>query len=832
MPTQKFIDPVCEMSVDITSKYHSVYREKDYYFCSQSCQTKFDLLPSGYINSEQGNNSEQDKKESGCCHGSAQKLNQSNIPPDLDTTYTCPMHLDIKQTGPGTCPKCGMALEILGIPERLSKTEYICPMHLEVKQDVPGNCPICGMALEPRTLQIDEEEPELDNMSKRFINSALLTTPLFLLAMTSDMFPSLLPQTLSLSQIQWIQFLLATPVVLWGGRPFLERGVQSLRTNNLNMFTLIGLGISVAWLYSVFALLFPYSFPPEMYSEQGTVPVYFEASAMITTLVLLGQVLELKARSKTNTAIQMLLELEPDTATLILGDETEQEVPLYQIKVGDKLRVRPGEKIPVDGKVLQGSSRVDESMITGEPIAVSKKQGDLVISATLNDSGALIVEADKVGADTLLKKIVALVAEAQRSQAPIQQLADKVASYFVPVVVLIAVLTFIIWFIWGPTPQLANAMVNFVAVLVIACPCALGLATPISIMVGTGRGALDGVLIKNAQALESLEKVDTLVVDKTGTLTQGKPQLVSLKVVKTHGTNYNTLDLKQQILNSVASLEKNSEHPLAKAIVKEALNQNLQLSEPEQFGSVTGKGVVGIVNKQHILLGNLSLMEQNNIAVESLQEEIEWMREQGETVIFVAIDSKLVAALGITDPIKKTSKSAIEQLKRAGIDIVMLTGDHFDTANVVARLLKVDTVIAQVLPDQKASHIKKLQEQGKIVAMAGDGINDAPALAQAQVGIAMGTGTDIAIESSDITLVKGDLNGIVKAKKLSRAMMRNIRQNLFFAFIYNALGVPIAAGILYPFFGILLSPMIAAAAMSFSSVSVITNALRLRNITL
>ena len=791
-------DPVCGMDVSRDSEHHSQYENKQYYFCSDSCQKKFETDAESYLN--------KDKKRSEAV--------------DETAIYTCPMDPEIKQKGPGTCPKCGMALEPMGVPVAATKTEYTCPMHPEIVQDEPGSCPKCGMALEPRTITVEEKNEELIDMSRRFWVSSILALPVFILAMVADLAPALLPQALSMKSVQWIQFALATPVVIWGGWPFYVRAVQSVITWNLNMFTLIGLGVSVAWLYSMVALLMPQLFPPLMQMNDGLVHVYFEAAAVITALVLLGQVLELRARSRTNAAIQMLLELAPNTARIVYEDGREEDISLEKVNVGDTLRVRPGEKIPVDGTVIDGESNVDESMVTGEPVPVSKSAGEKLIGATVNATGSMLMRAEKVGADTLLSQIVNMVAEAQRSRAPIQKLADIVAGYFVPAVVLIAVITFIVWQSIGPEPRLAFAIVNAVAVLIIACPCALGLATPISIMVGTGRGAMAGVLIKNAEALEIMEKIDTLVVDKTGTLTEGKPKLVSIVSLQDFNDEDN--------LRLAASLERASEHPLAEAIVRGAEQRNISLGQVVDFESVTGKGVKGTIENKKVLLGNLKLLESTDIEVGNLPKQADALRADGQTVMLLAIDSKAAGLIGVADPIKETSAAAIKDLHAEGVDVVMLTGDNKTTANAVAAKLGIDRVEADVLPDQKAAIIKQLQSTGKIVAMAGDGINDAPALAQAHVGIAMGTGTDVAMESAGITLVKGDLRGIVRARRLSRATMKNIRQNLFFAFIYNSAGVPIAAGVLYPVFGVLLSPMIAAAAMSFSSVSVITNALRLR----
>jgi len=642
----------------------------------------------------------------------------------------------------------------------------------------------------------------------------------FLLAMVADLAPALLPDGLTMKTVQWLEFVFATPVVMWCGWPFFVRGWQSVKSWNLNMFTLIAIGVGVAWSYSVVALLFPGIYPPEMIHAGGTVAVYFEAAAVITALVLLGQVMELRARSHTNAAIKLLLGLAPNMARIVRDDGGEEDIPLDQVVPGDILRVRPGEKVPVDGVVTSGTSAVDESMVTGESIPVEKSDGDTLIGATVNSTGSLLMRAEKVGADTLLAQIVSMVSEAQRSRAPIQKLADVVAGYFVPTVVLVAIVTMIVWGLIGPEPRLAYAIINAVAVLIIACPCALGLATPMSIMVGMGKGATLGVLIKNAEALEVMEKIDTLIVDKTGTLTEGRPRLVSI-----HTCN----DFEQDtVLRLAASLERASEHPLAEAIVQGAEEKGITLTNTDQFESITGQGVTGTVEKHRVALGNLKLMQALTIDFKDLTAVADSARAQGQTVMQVAIDGTAAGLIGVADPVKKSTPEAIHDLHSEDVKIVMLTGDNRTTAMAVAEQLKIDRVEAEVSPDQKAEIVKKLQAEGHIVAMAGDGINDAPALAQAQVGIAMGTGTDVAMESAGITLVKGDLRGIVRARRLSRATMRNIRQNLFFAFVYNSLGVPVAAGVLYPVFGWLLSPMIAAAAMSFSSVSVIGNALRLR----
>ena len=791
------------MTVAGDSKYQYRNAGGQYYFCCEHCLNKFKEHPGQYL--EKGSSPSHES------HGEP-------VP------YTCPMHPEIRQQGPGICPKCGMALEAAGLPAMQVKSEYTCPMHPEVRKDHPGNCPKCGMALEALTVGVEEKNEELVDMTRRFWISVVLAFPVFILAMIADLAPAWLPAGLSLPMVQWLEFALATPVVLWGGWPFFVRGWQSLRTWNLNMFTLIALGVSVAWVYSVVALLFPRIFPAIMQMKGGRVDVYFEAAAMITALVLLGQVLELRARSRTNAAIQLLLGLAPKTARIVRNDGVEEDIPLEHVQAGDTLRVRPGEKVPVDGTVIDGASNVDESMVSGEPMAVAKAKGAKLIGATVNGTGSLLMRAEKVGADTLLAQIVRMVAEAQRSRAPIQKLADVVAGYFVPAVVTVAVAAFVVWSLWGPEPRLAHAIVNAVAVLIIACPCALGLATPIAIMVGTGRGAMAGVLIKNAEALEILEKVDTLVVDKTGTLTEGKPKLVAVQAQAGFSGD--------EILRLAASLERASEHPLAEAIVQGAKEKGIGLVKAENFQSFTGKGVTGEVAGHALAAGNGKLLESLGIDAGNLLPQADKQRAEGQTVVLLAIDGKAAGLIGVADPIKGSTAEAIRTLHAEGFRIVMLTGDSRTTAKAVADKLAIDQVHAEVLPEQKAELIKQLQADGRIVAMAGDGINDAPALAQAQVGIAMGAGTDVAIESAGVTLVKGDLRGIVRARRLSRATMRNIRQNLFFAFVYNTAGVPIAAGVLYPFFGILLSPIIAAAAMSFSSVSVISNSLRLRRVQL
>ncbi len=704
-------------------------------------------------------------------------------------------------------------------------TTWTCPMHPEVVRDAPGPCPLCGMALEPRAITLDEDaSPELRDMTRRFWVSVLLTAPLLVVAMGHYLPGRPLEGVASPQGLAWVELVLATPVVLWGGWPFFVRGWQSVVTGHLNMFTLIGLGVAVAYGYSVVAAVAPGLFPASFRSAEGTVGLYFEAAAVIVTLVLLGQVLELRARRRTGAAIKALLGLAPKTARRIRDDGTEEDVPLGEVRVGDRLRVRPGEKVPVDGVVIDGSSAVDESMVTGEPMPVEKRRGDRVIGATVNGTGSLVIRAERVGADTLLSQIVRLVAEAQRSRAPIQKLADIVAAYFVPAVVLVAAVSFIVWALVGPEPRLAYALVAAVSVLIIACPCALGLATPMSIMVAAGKGATAGVLFKNAEAIEVMRQVDTLVVDKTGTLTQGKPQLVTVQPLDGFD--------EAGLLRLAASLERASEHPLAAAVVAGAAARGVELVDAEAFAAIAGKGVVGRVDGRQVVLGTLQLLQEQGVDAGGLAAPAEALRREGQTVMFVAVDGRPAGLLGVADPIKETTPEAVRELHREGLRLVMLTGDNRTTAEAVARRLGIDEVVAEVLPDQKSEVVKRLQQHGRVVAMAGDGINDAPALAQAHVGIAMGTGTDVAMESAGVTLVKGDLRGIVRARRLSRATMRNIKQNLFFAFVYNALGVPIAAGVLYPVLGLLLSPIIAAAAMSFSSVSVVGNALRLRRVVL
>jgi P-type Cu+ transporter len=795
-------DPVCDMDVDPRSAAGSYeYKGTTYYFCCEPCLEKFRSSPEQYL--------------------APQKPPEKKPEPAAGADYTCPMDPEVHQSKPGACPKCGMALEATTITAPRTKTQYVCPMHPEVVQDEPGVCPKCGMALEPRMVTLEEEaNPEYVDMKRRFIISLFLTVPTILLALT-EMAPGHL---LSSGARNWIELALATPVVLYCGWPFFQRGWASILNRSPNMFTLIAIGTGTAFFYSVVATIAPGIFPASFRSVAGTVAVYFDAAAGITTLVLLGQVLELRARAQTSSAIKALLGLAPKTARRLLNDGTEEDVPLDRVNHGDRLRVRPGEKVPVDGEVLDGSSYVDESMITGEPTPVEKTTGERVTGGTVNGKGSLVIRAERVGSEMLLSQIVKMVSEAQRSRAPIQRLADVVAGYFVPVVVASAIITFIVWSIVGPSPRMAYALVNAVAVLIIACPCALGLATPMSIMVGTGRGATAGVLIKNAESLEILEKVDTIVVDKTGTLTEGKPRLVSVEPME----GWSEPDL----LRLAASLERGSEHPLAEAIVSGAREKGVELVDARDFESVTGKGVTGKVDGRKVGLGNSRLVEEQGAYANKFEKRAEALRKDGQTVMFVVVDGQPAGLLGVTDPIKDSTPEAIRLLHEEGIRIVMLTGDSRTTAEAVARKLGIDEVEAEVLPQQKGEVVKRLQSEGRMVAMAGDGINDAPALAQAQVGIAMSSGTDVAIESAGITLLKGDLRGIAKARKLSHGTMRNIRQNLFFAFVYNSLGIPLAAGVLYPFFGLLLSPLVASAAMTFSSVSVISNALRLRRLAL
>jgi Cu+-exporting ATPase len=737
--------------------------------------------------------------------------------------YFCPMCEGVEGDTPGSCPHCGMALERNPVFREPEKIIYTCPMHPQIEQAHPGNCPICGMMLEPKNLVADDEEEnaELGDMARRFWIGAALSLPVFVLSMW-HILPSA-PDWVQGDLSRWAQFILSTPVVLWCGWPFFQRGWQSLVNRSLNMFTLITMGVGTAYFYSAIVMLFPQIFPLS-FAAHGKIGIYFESAAIITVLVLLGQVMELRARSRTGSAIRALLGLAPDTARIVRDGE-ERDVPLDEVQKGDHLRVRPGEKVPVDGRVLDGRTNVNESMITGEPIPVEKATGDRVTGGTVNQTGSIVIEAERVGSETVLSQIVEMVARAQRSRAPIQGLADKVAGWFVPGVIAIAIITFVAWAFIGPEPRFAHAIVNAVAVLIIACPCALGLATPMAVMVGVGRGAQAGVLIKKAEAIELMEKVRTLVVDKTGTLTEGHPRLTSILPADSIS--------EDELLRASAAVEQNSEHPLAAAIVNGAKERGAQLSVVRDFESTTGGGVIGQVNGHRVLVGKPRFLRDQGISdLDKLESKGAELQRQGETVIFVAVDDRPAGILAVADPIKESTPAAIEHLHKLGIKIVMLTGDNERTANAVGQKLGIDDVEAGVEPQHKSERVRALREQGNVVAMAGDGINDAPALADADVGIAMGTGTDVAMESAGITLMKGDLRGIDKAVRLSRAMMRNIRQNLFFAFIYNSLGVPIAAGVLYPFFGILLSPMIAGAAMSFSSVSVIANALRLRSVKL
>ncbi len=763
-------DIVCRMEIPATTPYQCDYRHKHYYFCSEGCQEKFEKNPEQFLH---------------------------------DGGDVC---------RDGTC----------SLPAK--NVEYTCPMHPEIVQDHPGSCPKCGMALEPKTVEATEDTTEYDVMRHRLQISLVLTIPIFIIAMGASMFPETFNVLIQPKIRQWLEFLLATPVVWWAGWPFFVRGWNSLRTRHLNMFTLISIGVGVAWFYSTVALLFPGLFPPALLNASGVIPVYFEAAAMITALVLVGQVMELRARSQTSQAIRLLLTLAPKTARIVREDGREEDINLEQVKPGDLLRIRPGEKVPVDGIVLEGESHLDESMVTGEPIPVAKRDGDRLIGATVNSSGALLMRAEHVGADTMLSKIVAMVSEAQRSRAPIQRLVDVVAGYFVPAVIGTALATFAAWWIWGPEPAITYAIINAVAVLIIACPCALGLATPMSIMVGTGRGATMGVLVKNAEVLEVMQRVDTLLVDKTGTLTEGKPKVVAVTPLEGF--------TEDEVLRIAAGMERSSEHPLATAIVKENDSRHLSPAETEDVRAVAGKGLMGTLKGRSVAIGNDKLMKHLQIDSGALHEKATSEPMAGHTVMMLAVNDKAAGVIAVADPVKATTPQAIEKLHADGIDVIMVTGDNRSTAESVGTQVGISRVYADVLPEEKTHIVKALQSEGRIVAMAGDGINDAPALAQANVGIAMGTGTDVAMESAGITLIKGDLSGIIHAKRLSQATMDNIRQNLFFAFIYNSAGVPIAAGVLYPFFGILLSPMIAAAAMSFSSVSVIANALRLNRMTL
>ncbi|OJH36364.1 copper-translocating P-type ATPase [Cystobacter ferrugineus] len=799
-------DPVCGMSVNPNAPKGGthVHEGKTYFFCNPKCRERFAAEPQKFL---------------------VPQAAPEPVEAPPGTMWICPMDPEVRQDHPGACPMCGMALEPEQPVTMTARTEWVCPMHPEIVRDAPGACPTCGMALEPRTVLPEEApDPELVSMTRRFWVGLVLSLPLFVLGM-SEMIPGQpLGRVLNPGVLAWVQLALATPVVLWAGWPFFERGWASVKNRHLNMFTLIALGTGAAYLFSVVATLAPGLLPHAFTGHGGSVPVYYEAAAVIITLVLLGQVLELRARRATSGALRALLGLAPAVARRIREDGGEENIPLEQVRVGDSLRVRPGEKVPVDGAVLEGTSAVDESMVTGESIPVEKGPGTRVTGGTVNGTGGLVMKAERVGRDTLLARIVQRVSEAQRSRAPIQKLADKVAAVFVPAVIAVSVVTFLVWALLGPEPRLAHALVNAVAVLIIACPCALGLATPMSVVAGMGKGAGVGLLIRDAAALELLEKVDTLVVDKTGTLTEGKPRLVS--VVAADGLD------EARLLHLAASLERGSEHPLAAAVVAGAEERGAVLTAARDFRSVTGQGVTGLVGEARVALGNVALLESLGVDAGALRPRAEALRREGQTVMFVVVDGQPAGLLGVADPVKATTPEALAALHREGVRVVMLTGDSRTTAEAVARELGIDEVVAEVLPEGKGDVVKRLQAGGRTVAMAGDGVNDAPALAQADVGIAMGTGTDIAMESAAVTLVKGDLRGIARARKLSQETLRNIRQNLFFAFVYNTLGVPIAAGVLYPFFGLLLSPMLAAAAMSLSSVSVISNALRLRHLDL
>jgi len=775
------VDPVCGMTVDpATAAGSTTHNGTTYHFCSKHCLTKFSANPEQFLHSKP-------TAEHSCCGGGS-KSPAVAVPAAPGSKYTCPMHPEVVTEGPGTCPKCGMALEAM----------------------TPGVGP--------------EDDSELRDMTRRFVVSIAFTLPLFILAM-APMIPGVTLPHVVLEAANWVGLALSIPVVFWAARPFFVRAVEALRHHTANMFTLISLGTAAAWIYSTVATLAPEAFPAGFSHGHGVIETYFEAATVIVTLVLLGQVLELRARRNTGSAIRALLALTPATARRVNAAGTEEDVPFDQLQVGDRLRVRPGEKVPVDGTVTEGSSSVDESMLTGEPLPVEKRVGDAVIGGTVNATGSFLMRAEKVGSDTMLARIVALVAEAQRSRAPVQKLADSVAAWFVPAVVLVAVVTFIAWAIFGPSPALAYALVNAVAVLIIACPCALGLATPMSVIVGIGRGAGAGVLIRSADVLERLEKVDTVVVDKTGTLTEGKPKLVSVRPLGGFS--------EAELLRVAASLERGSEHPLAAAILTGSAERGITPTDVEQFEAVAGKGVRGRVDARDAALGNRAMLEVGGVRVsDAVAEEAEKLRRSGQTVVFVAVAGELAGFLGVADPVKATSAEAIARLRADGVTVVMLTGDNRTTADAVAAGLGIERVFADVLPEGKAAVVRQLQGEKRIVAMAGDGINDAPALAVADVGIAMGTGTDVAMESAGVTLMRGDLRGISQARTLSRATMQNIRQNLFFAFGYNLLGVPVAAGVLYPFFGVLLSPMLAAVAMSLSSVSVVANALRLRSVRL
>jgi len=813
------LDPICGMTVDPAKAAGQFdYKGTRYYFCSKHCLHSFQSDPEKHLNKKAG----EPLAGPHVPHGHAAPPKHAAAKPSslqpgaMAADYTCPMHPEIVQQGPGSCPKCGMALVPM-TPAVPLAAEYTCPMHPEVRSDRPGNCPKCGMALVP-VAGAEEENPELRDMTRRLWAAAILTIPLLAIAMPV-FFGVERPFGIAPGVRAWLEFAFGTPVVLWSGWPFFRKFALSLKNRSPNMYTLIGLGVGLAYFFSVIAVVAPGVFPEEFREHGGMVGAYFEAAAVIVTLVLLGEVLQLRALGQTSQAIKQLLALAPNTALRIEPDGREAEVSLNEVQVGDRLRVRPGEKVPVDGTCLEGSSNIDESMVTGEPVPVPKKPGDRVTGATINGKGTLVIRAERVGSDTLLAQIVHMVAQAQRTRAPVQRLADLVAAYFVQTVIAIAIVTAVAWGLFGPAPALTYALVNAVAVLIIACPCAVGLATPISITVAMGQGALNGILFRNAEAVEKLREVDTLVVDKTGTLTLGRPEL----------TDVVTESLPEgDAVGLIASLERASEHPLAQAIVKGAEDRRIALRPVEHFESVTGQGVQGTIDGRRVAVGSRRFMDRVGGVSEALAAKAEDLRGQGKTAMFAAIDGRVAAVIAVADPIKQTTPEAVRALQAEGVTVVMLSGDSRKTAEAVGRQLGITEVIAEVLPEQKVDKVKALQAAGRFVAMAGDGINDAPALAQAQVGIAMGTGTDVAIESASVTLVKGDLRGIAKAIRLSHATMRNVRQNLFFAFFYNALGVPVAAGVLYPFFGLLLSPIFAAAAMALSSFSVVTNALRLR----
>jgi Cu+-exporting ATPase len=803
-PTVEQVDPVCGMTVDPADAAGShVYRGKTYYFCNPSCLERFAAAPAEFVTDSGEIRTPESQRVAGA------------------QSYVCPMDPEVRQPEPGACPKCGMALEPdLSDPAALTKVEYTCPMHPEIVRDEPGACPICGMALEPRVVGIEEKpNPELIDMTRRFWIAVALGAPVFLVTMADMVLAGGLMRYLDMRAVNWIGLAFGAPVVFWAGWPFFVRGWASIVNRSPNMFTLIATGVGSAFLYSALGTIAPAWFPEE-FRVHGVVPTYFDTAVVITALVLLGQVLELRARSRTSSALKQLLGLAPRTARVVRGGR-EQDVPISDVRVGDMCRVRPGEKVPVDGVVIEGHSSIDESMVTGEPIPAEKGPGDRLTGGTVNSNGTLVFRAERVGSDTLLAQIVRMVGEAQRSRAPIQRLADRIAAWFVPAVVGVAVAAFIAWSLVGPQPRLALALVSAVSVLIIACPCALGLATPMAIMVGTGRGATAGVLVKNAEALERLETVDTLVVDKTGTLTEGKPRLETIIALDDRS--------EQDVLQLAASLEQGSEHPLAAAIVAAAGERSVSPVSVDAFHAIPGKGIQGLIRGTRVALGNMAMMRDAGVGFDAESARADALRRDGQTVMLLAVDGRPAGMIGVVDPVKSTAREAIVALHREGLRIVMLTGDSRTTAQAVASKLEIDDVRAEVLPPEKRAIVGQLQREGRVVVMAGDGINDAPALAEAAVGIAMGTGTDVAIESAGVTLVKGDLRGIVRARRLSRATMKNIRQNLFLAFVYNAVGVPVAAGVLYPVMGTLISPIWASAAMTLSSVSVIGNALRLRH---